>query len=515
MTECTISISELGFIPPLVRDYLSGNRDLEFLYQFPPNEQGLIQSILSKTKNFHHREVFSKVVSTNYPDQKELTAKESENIRKLLENGLVVTTAHQPNLFLGPMYVFTKAVSTISLANHLNGIQSECHIVPVFIIGSEDHDKEELLHMEVFGNRYEWNTHQKGAVGSMLVDESLIELLDKILVKFGDSVEAKYLKEVFRTSYQIGKTLAQAFGDMLRQLFGKHGLMVLDINIPEVKEAMQGVFLKELESQFSKKQTASTIDFLAKNYHVQAPPTDINLFEYREGERIKIKSPSEETIQRLRQSPTSYSPSVILRPLMQQIVVPSIANIGGAAEVAYWLELKPIFEEEKVDFPVILLRDIYSILDEKSWKKWKEASLDERDFFISIDEFKRKIATSNYDLEADQKEDLEEVEKLFESVKIKIKQIDASLEGTAIAESVKTRKAIEMLYGKAIKSLKNREESKIQSLEKIRNKVFEDNTLKERRENFASYYLQYGESWIENCISHLSPLDNLWRLDIL
>ena len=153
-----ISIQDLPFFSALVKDYLIGNEKVQSLHSFYPNMEGLKQALLSKEKNYTQRNLLQNLLEYNYAGAKNLRPKESENIVLLKENGYAVTTAHQPNLFLGPLYTLTKAVSVISLAEQMNEALGEKNIVPIFVIGSEDHDKEELLHTYLFGKKYEWKS---------------------------------------------------------------------------------------------------------------------------------------------------------------------------------------------------------------------------------------------------------------------------------------------------------------------------------------------------------------------
>lgn len=514
MTKCSIPISELKFFHSLVKAYLRGSEDLKELYSFPPNEEGLIRSMDSKAINFTKREVLSKVVDYNYGSRKWITDIEKKNLANLKEGALCVTTAHQPNLFLGPLYTLTKAISTIALTNQLNKIQSKRQIVPVFIIGSEDHDKEELLNVTLFGKRYEWATNQKGSIGGMIMDESLEGILHEFVSKFGDSDHAVQLRAIYLESYQRGTTLAQGYGDVLRRLLGKYGLIVLDINLPEVKAEMKSVFHEEIANGFSLKSTEETIRFLSNNYHVQAMPSEINLFEFREGERVKIKKKTADLIEKVEAKPEAFSPSVILRPLMQQMIIPSIANIGGGAEVAYWLELKNIFDAKEIDFPALVLRDIYSVLDEKSWSKWTESGLNERDFFLSIDEINRKLVLSGNDLETSEKLNIADLKSFFSNLEMQISKVDKTLVASVLAEKAKSIKSVETIYEKAVRSLKRSDESRLSSIEKIKNKVFSDQSLTERIENFSSSYILYGDHWIEDMIQSHNPLKAEWTLDL-
>lgn len=507
-----ISILNLPFFSPLVKDYLSGNEKTKQLYSFKPNIEGLKNSFQSKEKIFNHRDLLKNIIEKNYSSSENLSQAELDNLNLLKENGYAVTTAHQPNLFLGPLYTITKAISTISLANKLNEELGEKKIVPIFVIGSEDHDKEELLHTYLFNQKHEWITDQTGSIGNMDIDDLFIEILNNWTFSFGNLPYAEKLKSIYNKSYTKGNKIALSFSNVLKNLFGHHGLIVLDLNLPEVKAAMIPVFEKELKENFSSVILKSNLEYLNKEYSIQAAPRDINLFEYKDGERKRIDLVDENLMSRLKSHPENFSPNVILRPLMQQTVLPSIANIGGGAEVAYWLQLKPIFDAENIDFPAIILRDLISPIDKKSADKWIENKLDLKDFFITVDELNKKLVLQDSKLESDFKSIEDKLILEFNALENIISPIDKSLVGTYEMELTKLKKSIVLLYNKSIKAEKRKSEELLSSIEKIKNKVFENNILIERKENFSSFYLKYGSTWIDNMIEISDPLAAEWKL---
>ena len=511
----SIPIQNLPFFSRLVKDYLDHHEKTESLFSFKPTLTGLRDSLESKKINYTQRDLLKKIIEKNYSSEYKPVLQETKNLELLNTHGFAITTAHQPNLFLGPLYTITKAISTISLANKLNQEFKENIVAPIFVIGSEDHDKEELLHTYLFGKKYEWTTEQKGAIGSMSIDESFIQLLNEWIDAFGNMPFANELKEIYTSSYKLNSTIAHSTSLILKRLFGKYGLIVLDLNHAEVKAVMASIFEMEVNNNFASHTLKTNLDFLRTEYAVQAEPRDINLFEYKNGERIRIDEVDESLIAKLKSQPECFSPNVILRPLMQQTVLPSIANIGGGAEVSYWLQLKPLFDEAKIDFPAIILRDLFSPLDKKSYDKWQESKLSLLDFFIHIDELKKKIALQDSSIESDFKSIENDTLDSFKKLERKLTEVDKSLSGSYQAEFVKLQKSIEMLYSKAVKAEKKKAEDLINSLEKIKYKVFEGNYLLERKENFSTYYLKYGSSWIENMIQHADPLCGKWKLDVL
>ncbi len=240
---------------------------------------GLLESLKSKEKNYTCRDILSKLVESNYADARALSALESQNLNLLKENGFAVTTAQQPCLFLGPLYTISKAISTIALAEQINARLKSKKVVPIYVIGSEDHDKEELLHCYLFGTKYEWETTQKGAIGAMKVDEGLLKELDKWIEAYGNLPFADELKSIYTASYKLGDSIAQSTQNLLRALLGNYGLIILDINTIDVKQAMKPIFERELKEKYAYNTLQANLDFLSKEYSVQAPPREINLFE--------------------------------------------------------------------------------------------------------------------------------------------------------------------------------------------------------------------------------------------
>jgi bacillithiol biosynthesis cysteine-adding enzyme BshC len=409
-----------------------------------------------------------------------------------LDNTFAITTAHQPNLFLGPLYTITKAISTISICRQLNEAQKTYVYVPVYIIGSEDHDKEELLQVQLFGKTYEWQTAQKGPIGSMIIDESLLELLQLFINALGSGAYALELQKIYLDSFQVGRTISQATFSMFHALLGQEGLIVLDLNQKDVKACMKKEFAAELNDHIAIKKTEEAIAFLSSTYKIQASPRDINLFLLQEGERKRIEASNDLLLELLNNQPELFSPNVMLRPLMQQKIVPSVANIGGAAEVSYWMELKALFDHFEVDFPVLIMRDVMLFLDEKSEQRWTQASLNIQDFFISEEDLKKKIARKDSNWIQIKEQALDQLKELYTSMKNQVEPIDKTLVSSIESEWVKSQKSIEFIDHKVLKAEKRKAEELLLQLEKIKAKVFFQNTLIERKENFASYYVRYG-----------------------
>jgi uncharacterized protein YllA (UPF0747 family) len=277
---------------------------------------------------------------------------------------------------------------------------------------------------------------------------------------------------------------------------------------------MSAYFQKELQEKWVYTTTQNTISFLNKNYKVQAPPREINLFEYKEGERVRIDSFTEKELNLWKENPALLSPNVMLRPLMQQTVLPAVAVIGGGAEVAYWLQQKSIFDDAGVDFPVVMMRDIFSIIDFKSFEKWQQFGFELIDFFEENESLFKRFALKEFDFGAEIENASNKGEAIFELLKKEIEKVDKTLIATVDGEKNQFIKSLKHIQQKAIAAEKRKNDQDLQSIVKIKHKLFENNYLVERKENFSSYFLKKNFDLIQSILDSSDIFDYNFKLAI-
>ncbi len=337
----------------IVSDYVEGGAGLQPFYSAAPTIEGIRETIERKEKQVLHREVLVAALQEQYRQVK-ADQTVSDNITALgAATTFTVCTAHQPNLFTGPLYFIYKIIHAIKLADKLSQALPQYRFVPVYYMGSEDADLDELNHTFVQGKKYQWDTDQKGAVGRMLADKKLIGLIDELDSHIGRSPQGRDLVQLFRESYKEGSSIQDATFRIVHALFADYGLVVLIPDAPLLKGLMRPLFEEELFSGKSSEIVAKTSAQLGKNYTVQAHPRDINLFYLKDNIRERIEkdgahfnvvntaiSFTEVSLrQELTDHPERFSPNVILRGLYQETILPNIAFIGGGGELAYWLQL--------------------------------------------------------------------------------------------------------------------------------------------------------------------------------
>ena len=178
-----LDYSSTGYFTKLILDYLKGDKWLKQFYLYEPSIGSVEEAIRAKRNQKLYRNELTDSLLKQYGGLLNVEDVTLQNIEALKgENTFTVVTAHQPNLFLGPLYLIYKISSAIKMAEMLNAKFPSEKFIPVYWMGSEDHDVDELNHIHLFGKKIEWNTEQKGSFGKFKT-ESLNGLIEELKSK--------------------------------------------------------------------------------------------------------------------------------------------------------------------------------------------------------------------------------------------------------------------------------------------------------------------------------------------
>jgi bacillithiol biosynthesis cysteine-adding enzyme BshC len=514
-----LSYDQTDAFSKIVLHYLSGDESLQPFYAAPPTPEGIRQVVGEKTTHPTNRETLVTVLKEQYGPIG--SKKTSTNIELLLSpQTFTVCTAHQPNLFSGPLYFIYKILHAIKLADHLNVQSPGQHFVPVFYMGSEDADLAELNHFTVAGKKYTWQTDQTGAVGRMTVDAAVSSLIIELEQQLGVEPFGTAFCQLLRDSYQPGRSIQDATFWFVNSLFGEYGLIVLIADDARLKQQMLPVFEDDLFNHIPSKIVEATCSRLGEHYKVQASPRAINLF-YLDGnirERIERQGTGfmvvntdrrfteAELRDELRQHPERFSPNVILRGLFQETILPNVAFIGGGGELAYWLQLKDLFHHYGVPFPVLLLRDSLLIIERN-----EQQLIDKLELQIS-QLFSPRLQILNSLLEKKGKKiklesQLESLVRLFNALKEQAAATDPSLEKHVEALKTKTVGKLAQLEKKLHRTERKKLEAEERQVARIKQALFPNDSLQERVENVSRYYAKWGPSFINALYRDMLPLE--------
>ena len=498
-------------------DFVNDERNFSFL---PANyfSADYLKSTIDERKNcFNNRGVLTSVLheQNSAIECSESTKKNIELLKN--ENCFTVTTAHQPCLFGGPLYTIYKAISAIKLAEHYKKEFPENDFVPVYYIGSEDHDVEELNHFYLFNNKIEWKPDQAGAVGSMPISgiDTVFEELENLLKNESKKDEIVALLKSF---YAENNSMSFAFRQLMNHFLGKYGLVILDANDKRLKQTFQSIFADELLNQNSFKllNDKKWLQNFADE-KLQIAPREINLFYLDKNVRERIVFENEnystknfsfnlsknEIKNFVEQSAEKLSPNVILRPLYQSTILPDVAFIGGGSEVTYWLQLKTVFDFYKVSFPQIYLRDSAQLIDEATESKRKKWNFSIDEIFDDVNYLKNKFLGENGGLQIDN--EIEKVSAELQLLQNKINAHDKALEGISGASTVQIKNQLEQLQKKIVQHDKKKQADTLAQIDRWKEKLFPQNHLQERQMSFIELYLKHGESFVDELYKCFNP----------
>lgn len=506
-----LSFESTGYFSKIVEDYLQQRENIRSFYLHEPNWAGVDSSMRSRDKHPVNREVLAGALKQQYAGQENAEAV-LKNIELLSHSTTyTITTAHQPNLFTGPLYFIYKILHVIKLAEKLSAKYPDKNFVPVFYMGSEDADLDELGFVNIDNTRWSWDTKQSGAVGRMKVDKPLLSLIESISGQIGVLPNGNEWIGLLRKCYANGTSIQEATLSLVHALFGCYGLVVLIPDNPALKKLFVPVMAKELTAQFSHKEVNTTIQSLGQFYKVQAAGRPINLFYLIDDKRERIEKEGElytvssmglrfteqEIMQELDDHPERFSPNVILRGAFQETILPNIIFVGGGGELAYWLELKTVFEKAGVAYPLLMLRNSFSIVSTKLTQKQLSLQLTDADLFLPehllISQYVEQH--TQHQLNLDKEKDA--LKAYYEQLSTMATQIDASLKDHVSALSLQSLKKVVELEKKMKRAEKRNFSTAAYQIQTIKNTLFPGNSLQERQENLASFYARYGREIID------------------
>lgn len=510
--HCTrLSYESTGYFSKIVTDYLEQSASLRPFYVHPPTMGGVQKAMETRRAFDTPRKVLVDTLTEQYASV-EIDEKVKANIQSLLSpNTFTVVTAHQPNIFTGPLYFIYKILHTIQLAKALAEQMPDSHFVPVYYMGSEDADLDELGQISVDGNKHAWSTKQTGAVGRMKVDKALIKILHAIEGQTGVLPYGKELSELFRMAYTEGRSIQEATLHLVNSLFGRFGLVVLIPDQASLKARFASVIQKELLEGFSHQIVSDTIQALGKQYKVQAGGREINLFYLVNDRRERIEKDGDdfivpaldlrfshdEILTELQSFPERFSPNVILRGAFQETILPNIAFIGGGGELAYWLELKQVFEAIGVPYPILVLRNSFLIMTSDQEKRMKQLNVTYTSLFNKAQVLLDRLVKERTNAQLSLSNERVQLENLYKQMEQLAASIDSTLAPHVESLQIKASKRLTELEKKMLRAEKRKYEAEERQISALKTHLFPNDSLQERIDNMSVWYAKYGTAWID------------------
>lgn len=525
-TECrSISFSE---IPHQTKLFLDFQNNAEGIQPFYPE------------KNTPLKQFAEKVIANYKVDRERLcdillsenknfggNIKTFINIEKLRQSDCVaVVTGQQAGLFTGPLYTIYKALSAVKFAEELT--RKSIKAVPVFWIAEEDHDFEEINHtfsIDEKGRLIKFQNKPKNyqddfPVGSIGLDDSIKKTIGDFFKNIQSTEFTDELKKTIQKTYKEGETFGTAFAKLLSAILKGHGLIVLPALNPELKQLCSPIFFEAVEK--SDEIVSAVLEknkkIEAANYHFQVLVEE-NAFPFfaqsEKGERLALRRDVEngniiihktkESIERrevlevAEKHPGVLSPNALLRPVVQDYLLPTITYFGGSAEIAYFAQNSAIYETLGRPVTPIRHRAGFTIVSGKNKRNLNNYDLGFLDLFEGEEKITSKIVEEF--LSNDVAMTFADVEDV---IKKQLKLLEESLSRTepTLAENAANRRQKIMWHIAALRKKYHRaeilnDEIANRRIQTLFTELLPNDSLQERSLNVLYFLNLYGDSFIK------------------
>ena len=339
------------------------------------------------------------------------SAETMRNIERLRDGAAAIVTGQQVGLFGGPAYCFYKALDAIAWAKRLTRAGVEA--VPIFWMATEDHDLAEANHV-FFHERYgiaqlaaELDDSAAGrSVGKISFANEIAAVVERAAALL-DGPSAKEIREALAASYRAGENFGSAFGKLLARLLAGSGLILLDPLDRRLHELARPIYRKAVEqaAEIAAELLARGKELGKRGFHAQVKVTQQStlLFLDVDGKREAVRRKNggflagnsrlgaEELLKKIENEPEALSASVLLRPVLQDFLLPTAAYIGGPAEVAYMAQAQAVYKRILGRMPAILPRASFTLVEPNVARTMKKYELGIGDIFAGRQQVRRKM----------------------------------------------------------------------------------------------------------------------------
>src|SRR6266566_843300 len=448
-----------------------------------------------------------------------------ENIAKFRAGAYALVTGQQVGLFGGPVFSIYKALSAVKLADEARKLGISC--VPIFWLATEDHDLEEVSQIRIPTlegqlERLVSATHAKAdvPVGSIAFGTEISEAVSRAANLLGECETSILLAECYRP----GETFGTAFAKLFARLFGDLGVILLDGSDPELDEIAAPLYRQAIERapEINRLLLQRDRELQAAGYHQQVRITNSSslFFVMREGSRIPVhevsrgqfligeeKRSQERLAEMANSAPQSFSPNVLLRPVVQDYVLPTLAYVGGAAEVAYFAQAGVVYQDLLGRVTTILARFSATLIEPKSQALLEKYQLAFADVFHGPEALRERIGAhmlpANLQTCFDQAAAV--VERSMAAIRESLAQLDKTLVESANHAESKMLYQITNLQSRAGRAELRHSEVVGRHAEALSNSLYPDKTLQERE--FAGIYFlaKHGRKLLNDLLGTIHP----------
>jgi len=512
-----ISFSDIPHTTHIFRDFLSYSPAIRKFFPTPPDTEHIAAFAKSVPRAERHSEVADVLAMQN----RAWGASDAvlRNIQRLRDGAFAIVTGQQVGLFGGPLLSLFKAASVLALAKQVEALGVEC--VPVFWLASEDHDLAEVNQTLLLTEDFQlapFDAPVSGIEGSPVSTirfaEGTNELVAQAARLLGESLAADYLRE----SYADSETFSNGYAKLFTRIFRDHGLIFLDPSGAELHRVAAPLFRDAIAcaAELDDAVLARNRELQAGNYHEQVKVTreSTPLFTLVDGARVPVHRSNgqfkigretlaqDELQRRIEAAPENFSANVLLRPVLQDFWLPTLAYIGGPAEIAYFAQAAVMYEQLLGRVTPIASRMSATLIEPRIERLLTKYQVELPELFHGECQLRDCIAARVLPPELKQSFEAaaRSVGQSMQQVSAALQKLDPTLVEAAHRAASKMRYQVSRLEKRAAQAELRRNEIITRHAAQIENAVYPRKTLQEREIAGVYFYARYGPALIERLI---------------
>nr|WP_304215790.1 bacillithiol biosynthesis cysteine-adding enzyme BshC [Fredinandcohnia onubensis] len=514
----------------LVNDYLLNKMDIEKFFDYDIHsplvyeirKKDLQKRHFEREKLVEHLLIFNK--RFNYHQHT------IENINKLLDpSSVVVIGGQQAGILTGPLYTIHKIVSIIKLAKEQEE-KLNVPVLPVFWIAGEDHDFAEINHLFVnlqngIRKRAVPQYHnRKTMVSSIEIEQAgFLEWIEEIFETYGETTHTNRLLERLTGFAEKSKTYVDFFVQIINDLFGETGLILVDSGSKEIR-TIQAQFLRKMVEKNREIHDGLLLqqEVLSSNQYpkmIEMNESSANLFYTQNDERILLEYNLEhdvfsgknnecilcgdELLEVAEKQPELLSNNVVTRPVMQEFLFPTLAFISGPGEVSYWAELKKVFAVMEIQMPPVVPRLMMTIVERAIESNIEEVGLTiQATLSGELTKVKQSwLEQQTADVDGiilDAKKEVEQIHKKIRKVGL---EVDSGLGDLLLKNAQNIQSQLDFVKNTINRSILNRNEIELNRFNRIEKSLLPLGSPQERVWNVFYYLNKYGDDFIQDLLT--------------
>jgi bacillithiol biosynthesis cysteine-adding enzyme BshC len=516
-----LPFSQVPHTERLFLDYLSY---APAVHQFYPRSPLYPEWVKEEAGRVRYDDARRQTVSSVLESQNrkwEAGSKTFANIERLKRGAVTAVTGQQVGVFGGPLFSLFKALSAVKLAEQATAAGVDC--VPIFWLATEDHDLAEVNHVAFMSEtglleRLAIQSHgpEDAPVGMIQLGSEIEPVVARATALLGDTEVATWVRE----SYRPAETLGSAFARLLARLFAEWGVILLDQSDPAFHNLAKPIFRQAIEQcvELDDAMLARGKALEAAGYHQQVKVTSATtlLFEIKNGARTAVRrkidgtngefvigeelSSAQELLDRIETNAGNFSPNVLLRPVAQDYLLPTLVYTGGPAEVAYFAQAAIVYEKLLGRVTPVLPRFSATLVEPKAQRLLDRYRLTLPDLFHGPEKLRETLAarTLSSDLQGRFAEAKASLEKSLGSIRESLARLDSTLVTAASNAEEKMKYQLTQLEARAARAEAQRNEVITRHADSLSSALYPNKSLQEREIAGVSFVARYGPGLLQN-----------------